>query len=205
MIFTPDNEPYRGRKLLHMLDRLICATVAANADVAPRSHDPALADLQRMAADVIPQAVSISLSIRELIRQGYLFGGRVMVRPLVERATILLYLDLYPDEIGAWNRGWHAGDAPGLAKMFEKMQSAQGKDTVVPGRDLTSSMNALMHAKPESAVWNLVPVGDFDMGQAASKILTRPDLCDELCADVLPWLVVVNAMMNRYFGEPAGT
>lgn len=116
-----------------------------------------------------------------------------------------MYLDLYPDEIGAWNRGWHAGDAPGLAKMFERIQTAQGKDSVVSGRDLTASMNSLMHAKPDCAVWNLIPVGDFEMGHAVSKILNRPDLCDELCADVIPWLVVVNALMNAYFGERPGT
>jgi len=158
-----------------------------------------------MAAQVIPQALSIGLSIRELIRQGYLFGARVLVRPLVERAAILLYLNLYPEGIGAWNRGWNQGDAPGLAKMFEKIQTAQGSDTVFLGRDLTASMNSLMHAKPDSAVWNLVPTGDAEMGHAVSKILNRPDLCDELCADVIPWLGVVNAMMTAYFDEQSDT
>ena len=72
-----------------------------------------------MACLVIPQALSIALSIRELIRQGYLFGAHVFLRALVERAAILLYLHLYPDEIERWNRGWHQNDAPGLAKMFD--------------------------------------------------------------------------------------
>jgi hypothetical protein len=39
------------------------------------------------------------LSIRELIRQGYLFGAMVLVRPLAERTAILLYLQRKPAEI----------------------------------------------------------------------------------------------------------
>jgi hypothetical protein len=34
-----------------------------------------------------PQGISLALSIRELIRQGYLFAALVLVRPLIERAV----------------------------------------------------------------------------------------------------------------------
>lgn len=203
-VFTPDDEPYLGRALLRALDELVCVAMERNAELAPVSHRIELTDHQKMAAQVIPQALSLGLSIRELIRQGYLFGAHVLKRALVERAVILLYLDLYPSEIERWNRGWHHGDAPSLAKMLEATQRKLESDPRLRGGDLTAAMNSLMHGKPDSAWWSLVVVSDDSVGHAVSKILNRPDLCDDLCADVIPWLATVLGLMAKYFGpEPA--
>jgi len=172
-----------------------------NAVTAPKSHGRTPTDHQHMASQVIPQSLSITLSMRELIRQGYLFGAYVLLRALVERAAILLYLHLYPNDIEKWNRGWHHRDAPGLAKMFDAIQVKSQRDPITPGQDLTKSMNSLLHAKPDSAYWNLIPLGETGFGHAPSKILNRPDLCDDLCADVIPWLAVIQAMMTAYFPD----
>lgn len=201
VVFTPDNEPYLGRKLLYHLDQLICFAMEQNADTAPMSRGRELTNHQRMASQVIPQSLSIALSIRELIRHGYLFGAHVLVRALVERAAILLYLHLHPEEIDRWDRGWHYRNAPSLAKMLEAIQRKQQRDPVIRGGDLTAAMNSLVHAKPDSAPWNLIPLGDEAVGHATSKILNRPDLCDDLCATVIPWLAVVQAMMAAYFPD----
>ena len=206
VMFSPDNEPYLGRKPLSVFDQLISAAMEENARTAPRSHGRPLTDHQHMACQIIPQALSIALSIRELTRQGYLFGAHVLLRALVERATILLYLHRYPGDIDRWNRGWHQGDAPGLAKMFDAIQAKGHRDPSVPGRELTASMNSLLHAKPDSAPWNLIPLGETGLGHAPSKILNRPDLCDDLCDNVIPWLAVIPAMMAAYFpNEPAAS
>lgn len=199
IVFTPDNEPYLGRNLLFHFDQIISSAMEQNSVTAPTSHHHLLNNHQRAACQLIPQSLSIALSIRELIRQGYLFGAHVLVRALVERATILLYLHLLPEEIACWNRGWHQREAPGLAKMFDVIQSTQGRNPRVPGRDLTASMNSLLHAKPDSAPWNLVSIGGDRMGHAVSKILNRPDLCDDLCANVIPWVAVIQGMMVAYF------
>ncbi len=199
VVFTPDNEPYLGRNLLFHFDQLISSAMEQNAVIAPLSHNRALSDHQRMACQVIPQSLSITLSIRELIRQGYLFGAHVLLRALVERAAILLYLHLYPEEIERWNRGWHQQDAPSLAKMFDAIQAKEQRDRLVRGRELTASMNSLLHGKPDSAPWNLVSIGEKGLGHAVSKILNRPELCDDLCANVIPWVVVIQGMMAAYF------
>lgn len=202
IVFTPDNEPYLGRKLLFHFDQLISSVMEQNAATAPTSHGRKLSEHQSMACQVVAQAISITLSIRELIRQGYLFGANVLLRALAERATILLYLYLHPEEIEKWNSGWHQKDgAPSLAKMFERIQHKQQRDTVVRGSDLTATMNSVLHAKPDSAPWNLVPLGAGGVGHAVSKILNRPDLCDDLCANIIPWLVVVQGMMAAYFPD----
>lgn len=199
VVFTPDNEPYLGRELLFHFDQLISSAMEQNAVTAPTSHGRILTDHQRMACQVIAQALSITLSVRELIRQGYLFGAHVLLRALVERATILLYLHLHPEEIEKWNRGWHHHDAPSLAKMLEAIQCKQQRDPVVQGRVLTAAMNSLLHAKLDSAPWNLVPLGEKGVGHAVSKILNRPELCDDLCVNVIPWLTVIQTMMAAYF------
>lgn len=199
VVFTPGNEPYLGRNLLFHFDQIISSAMEQNSVTAPTSHGRPLTDHQHAACQLIPQALSIMLSIRELIRQGYLFGAHVLVRALVERAAILLYLHLYPEKIECWNRGWQQKEAPSLAKMFDAIQEKWEQNPRVAGRDLTASMNSLLHAKPDSAPWNLVSIGEDRVGHAVSKILNRPDLCDELCANVIPWVAVVQGMMAAYF------
>ncbi len=200
-VFTPDDEPYLGRQLLFHFDQLISSVMEQNAVIAPTSHGRALTDHQRMACQVIAQALSIALSIRELIRQGYLFGAHVLLRALVERSAILLYLHLNPEEIEKWNRGWHQKDAPSLAKMFDAIQRRNPCEYVIRGSELTEEMNSLLHAKPDSAPWNLVQFGKDGLGHAVSKILNRPELCDDLCANVIPWIAVIQGMMSAYFPE----
>ena len=162
IIFTPSNEPYLGRKMLFHFDQLICSAMEQNAVTAPTSHSRELSDHQHMACQVIAQSLSIALSIRELIRQGYLFGAHVLLRAFVERSAILLYLHLFPEEIKTWNLGWHHRDAPSLARMLEAIQTKLPRDSVVRGSDLTKSMNSLLHGKPDSAPWNLIPLDQGD-------------------------------------------
>jgi hypothetical protein len=91
-----------------------------------------------------------------------------------------------------------------LAKMFDAIGRKWHQDSPVRGRDLTASMNSLLHAKPDSAPWNMMSVDQERQGHAVSKILNRPELCDDLCAEVIPWIAVVQGMMAAYFPrEPA--
>jgi hypothetical protein len=201
IIFTPDNEPYLGRAALLQFDQEISAALEQNAITAPASHTLQLTDHQKMACLLLPQSISIALSIRELIRQGYLFGGSVLLRSLVERAAILFYLFLYPDQIGKWNRGWQGSEAPNLSQMLDAIADKQDVPPPLKGRQITAFMNSLLHGKPDSSDWNTIKIAPGQIGIAPSKILDRPDLCDDLCSNAVPWLVVVHAMMGAYFPE----
>ena len=88
-IYTPDNEPYLGRVSVFGFDNQISFTLYVNGFIAgyTRAHHSELSPLQTAAAQIIPQGISLALSVRELIRQGYLFGALVLVRPLIERAA----------------------------------------------------------------------------------------------------------------------
>ncbi len=200
-VFMPDNEPYLGRATLLQFDQTISTVLKLNLSTAQRSHGMQLSDMQQMACVVIPQSVSLALSIRELVRQGYLFGAHMLVRPLVERVTILLYLQAVPSAIVKWKRGWHSGDAPGLSRMLEAIQRAGNRPDIAKGADLTAPFNSLLHGKPDSAPWNTIALDGGKPGYASSKILDRPDLCDDVCAQALTWLVIVMAMMLAYFPD----
>ena len=75
VIFTPDNEPYLGREMLFHFDNAICASLDQSGKIATKTHSLHRTDMQDAACQLIPQSISIALSIRELIRQGYLFGA----------------------------------------------------------------------------------------------------------------------------------
>ena len=89
--------------------------------------------------------------------------------------------------------------APQLGKMFDKIGTKLQLASAIRPRDLTGAMNSLLHSKPDSAPSNLVAVGKGGLGHAVSKILDRPELCDALCADVIPWVAVIQAMVAAYF------
>lgn len=120
-IFTPGNEPYLGSQTLMRFDLTIVEAMKANQAVARESHARQLTPLQSAACEIIPQGISISLSIRELIRQGYLLSGMIMIRPLIERTAIISYLVQNPVAVDLWKRGWPHGKRPSLAKMLDSM------------------------------------------------------------------------------------
>ncbi len=175
-----------------------------NSLTSKKSHDIELTDHQQMACQIISQALGIALSIRELIRQGYLFGAYVLVRSLFERAMILFYLYYYPEDIIHWKNGWQQRDAPGLSAMIDKVSKKGADAPKGRGSDMLKSMNSILHAKPDSAYYNLVHLDDFRGGFSPSKILNRPELCDDLCADVIPMLAMIQGMMAAYFQSNEG-
>lgn len=201
-VFTPGNEPYLGRETVHALDNLIIACMESNKVIAAYTHKIVKTDMQQAACQLIPQSISIALSIRELIRQGYLFGAFVLVRPLAERAAILLYLQGNPHEIEKWKRGWKHNDAPSLAQMFDVIGSEKFAGT---GRDLTRPFNDILHGKPDSAVWSLVAIDEDTLGHGSSKNLSNPVMCDDISLQTAAWLAVIVAMMSAYFPNHTAT
>jgi hypothetical protein len=201
VVYTPANEPYLGRELLYQFDQLICSCLESNSRFAPQTHRLSLSDLQGAACQLIPQGISIALSIRELVRQGYLFGALTLVRPLAERAAILLYLNQRPAEIDKWNRGWQCGEAPGLSKMLEAIASDDMKRDGFKGHEATAFLNGVLHGKPDCAVWSLISLDGEGFGHGVSKSVDNPALCDEICGQTLPWLVCIHCMMAAYFPD----
>src|SRR5260221_14660688 len=96
-----------------------------NRGEEPATHQIDKTPIQWAACQLIPQSVSLALSTRELVRQAYLFGALVLIRPLIERSVILVYLLNFPDALPIWQRGWLHTEAPSLAKMLGRIGGSQ--------------------------------------------------------------------------------
>jgi len=194
IICTADNKPYLCKQLLLHFDQIIAVCQQTNEETAARSHTMECTNNQKMAAQLIPQSISIALSIRELIKQGYLFGAHVLKRSLIERIMNLIYIHTFPEK---GHEGWHYSNAPSLATMLEEINN-EAHDIDIKGDPFTASINALAHGNPDSGPWNAITMANDEGGQTPYKILCLPVLCDELCADILPWLALLPSMINAY-------
>src|SRR3989344_9204142 len=92
-----------------------------------------LSRLQWAVCQIIPQGISISLSIRELIRQAYLFSALILIRPLIERDAIISYLNIHPEKVDLWEKGWIHGSRPSLAELQKEMSGGREKQEAQMG------------------------------------------------------------------------
>jgi hypothetical protein len=204
-VFTPGNEPYLGRELLFQFDNLICACMELNSKTAPVTHDRELSCLQHALCILVPQTISLALSTRELIRQGYLFGAKVMVRPLTERAVTILYLFNNADGLRIWDDGWAYNKRPSLQAMVEYLNRELLKGKYPSVKGFTHELNSATHGDPFSARWNIVVREDGIPVFLPSKNLSSPQLADEICAEVIPWVAATMGIMSAVFGQDDST
>jgi len=197
-IFTPDNEPYIGRQSVYHFDQIILACLEANAKVAYFTKTHELSELQKAACQIIPQGINLGLSIRELVRQGYLFAAGVLLRSLIERAAIISYLYRNPDAVSLWHGGWKFRKRPSLQEMLATM----GEQARYPeAQKVCETFNHIVHGDPIGASFNLVDLGDGGLGYSVGKVLNRADLCDFICSQSCSYLIVISAMMVACFPE----
>lgn len=195
-VFTPDNEPYLGRASVFHFDQVIPSCLEANADVAAYTHTHQLDDLQRAACQIIPQGINLALSIRELVRQGYLFAAVVLMRPLIERAAIISYLHERPEEVSLWHSGWKYRERPSFASMLTTMR---GEADIDQAKQICDTFNHVVHGDPIGATFNLVDLGDGGLGYAVGKALCEPEFCDFICFQSCSYLIVIMARMAACF------
>ena len=203
-VFTPDDEPYLGSQQLLAFDELICSCLELNSKCASASHDPGLSAFQRALCILVPQTISLALSIRELIRQGYLFGAKVLIRPFVERSVTMLYLFHNHDALRIWNEGWDYKRRPGLQKMVEYLNDKMLHGAYPSMKGFTHDFNSVTHGDPFSAKWNVVLSEGIPVFPV-SKNLNSPQLADEICIEAIPWLAATMGMMAAGFGPEEGT
>ena len=201
VIFTPSDEPYLGREPLLSFDKLISACLELNSKCAPASHGRQLSSFQNALCILVPQTISLALSIRELIRQGYLFGAKVLVRPLTERAVTMVYLFKKPDAQQIWDDGWKHDKRPSLQRMIEYLNDGLVQGSLPSVKGFTHALNSATHGDPLSAQWNVVLREDGAPVFPPSKNLQSPGLADEICAETIPWLAATMGMMSAAFGK----
>jgi hypothetical protein len=149
----------------------------------------------------VPQTISIALSIRELIRQGYLFGAKVLMRPLTERAVTILYLSKNQVGVQIWDDGWKYNKRPRLQEMVEYLNNHLLQGAYASVKGFTHELNSATHGDPLSAQWNVIFREDGTPVFPVSKNLSSPHLADEICAEAIPWLAATMGIMGGAFGD----
>lgn len=197
IVFTPENEPYLGRASVLGFDQIIIACMEANKSVARYTHESKeLNDLQLAATQIIPQGLNLALTIRELVRQGYLFGAAVLMRSLIERAAIISYLHDNPDEIEKWKGGWKYGDRPSLATMLVSMSD---KENISEAQKICELFNHITHGDPIGSNYNICAIDGVKLGYSVGKNLNDTELCDFICFQAYCYLIVLMARMVGCF------
>jgi hypothetical protein len=182
-------------------DRIIVWALESNLRVAryTRANADRLSPLQKAACQIIPQGINIALSIRELVRQGYLFPAMVLTRPLIERAAVLSYLADTPGAVSLWESGWKHSQRPPLAKMLQSMSGA-GIDPAEATK-VCAAHNHIVHADPVGTYHNLVHLGDGRAAYASSKMLDSPEMAEGISMEAQCYLIVLGGRMAQVFPD----
>jgi Family of unknown function (DUF5677) len=180
-VYLPHNEPYLGRHPLLQLDLEIPRAMKENITIAKHTFIINKTPLQMAACELIPQTISIALSIRELLRQGYVFSAVILLRPMLERLALLVYLRDHPDTVDSWHAGWERKNQPSFDVLIEYLVKSNDQSSTDAERQQFSKMlHKVVHPDPAAAIWNMTEKKGAP-AFASGKILDAPDACD-LCA-----------------------
>jgi hypothetical protein len=120
------------------------------------------------------------LSVRELIRQGYLFSATILLRPLLERTALVFYLIDTPAAVTAWHNGWPRSDQPSLPKLLEHLLTRAGNSGTLGAKELATMLHKVVHSDPMAAHWNTTSKHGR-VAYASGKTTDAPDVAD-FCA-----------------------
>ena len=197
-VYLPSNEPYLGSKSLLAFDQAIPRAMNVHLAIAPNSFSPTLTPLQRCAVEIVPQGLSIALSIRELIRQAYLFSAAILMRPLIERTGLMQHLVTYPAAVSAWHAGWPRKEQPPFGELFALIMP----DASVAHREqVVSLMHKLVHIDPKSSLFNTIRRDDGSLAFASGKNLSelaQAEVIADLANICLRRLTAISAFVFEY-------
>jgi hypothetical protein len=141
----------------------------ANLEIAQRTFVKPLSPLQIAATEIVPQGISLALSVRELIRQAYLYSAAILIRPLVERAGTIYYLQAHLDAVEAWRSVWPRRSQPSFDAMLTVLHPGAASDT----QDAIRAMlHKLVHSDPAGSVYNMFERADGVPCSLAGRSLT---------------------------------
>ena len=196
---SPIQDPYLGRKALHGFDLMIVAAMDLNTKVAKSTHNQRLSRLQRAGCQLLPNGFAIALSVRELIRAGYLFSAEILLRPLIERVAVLSYLTASGDSaLDLWEHGWPHKSRRSLKMMLETIKEYDDFDSDGDIRQLTKLMidqfNTVIHADPQGLDTNIGTPTTGNPGYLSGANLNDPERCDRICHTVV---IYMSLLMKR--------
>jgi hypothetical protein len=132
--------------------------------------------------ELVPQTISIALSVRELIRQAYLFSAVILLRPMLERLALVVYLCDTPAAVSSWHSGWARKTQPSFDVLINHLVvSNTSPTTEVQRKQFAALLHKVVHPDPAAAMWNMID-REGKAGHASGKLIEAPETCD-LCAE----------------------
>ncbi len=200
---TPSNDPYLGLESVHHFDQVIISAMAEQHRIGPWTRRHQLTPLQRAVSQLMPSACSIALSIREMVRQGYLLSALILTRPLLERVSTVVFLMQHPEAVKLWNDGWPHNSRPSIRK---RLDAVLGRANGRPDRPTTEELqvvidryNSLVHGDPAAALHGAILLDDGRPGYTVGKDLKSPGGADEICWETGMWLVILETCGRSIF------
>ena len=207
-------DPYLGRPSLYSLDLLIPAYMTLNTEIAKWTHGRQLSPLQRAACQIVPSGISIALSIRELIRSGYLLSAEILTRPLLERVAVISFLSKNGDAaLELWEKGWPHKSRPSLRKMLSAIKefdqfSSQAKldqgTFLALANHLIDRYNSVVHGDPEGHLRNIGKTRSGTVGYLSGASFSDPEKCDSICIDATIFMSILICRAAEIFPEAVG-
>ncbi len=181
-VYLPHNEPYLGRPTLLALDQAIPGALQQNLAIARHTFEISKSPLQDAVCELVPQTISIALSVRELIRQAYLFSAVILLRPMLERLALVVYLRDNSDAVAAWHSGWERKAQPSFETLISHLVASNaGTTSEAKRKQFAALLHKVVHPDPAAAMWNMTN-RDGKPAHASGKLIEAPEVCD-LCAE----------------------
>lgn len=187
-----------GEPMLHQLDNMIICFSKRNLIVAryTRKNKVVLSEMEKAGCSLIPSAFSLILSIRELLRQGYLYGAAVLLRPVVERVSILSYLCDKPESLAIWKNGWQYRERPTFTQLIDNLiQNApqDGKGALI------KMLHSLVHGGEDSLLFGAMKDNLAVFGFSSGKVTNNPSKCNDIALFACMMLIVLLARTTQVF------
>lgn len=174
--------------------------MAVHCQLGARTFATDLTAIQIAAVEIIPQGISIALSMRELIRQAYLFSAGILMRPLIERTGMIYHLHGNAAAITAWNNGWPRKSQPTFDNLLDLVMGPVSDEERAAARTL---MHKLVHSDPRSASFNATVRSDGQLASASGKELNEPMKADTISALATNCLDKLTNMSIELLGAPS--
>jgi len=202
-------DPYLGRLPLHALDLLIPALCAVNQEAAnwTKTHESGMSELQNACCYIIPNAVQISLSIRELIRSGYLFSAKILIRSLVERVLVISVFQKKPEKIEKWLKTKGTNNKPSYAEMlesieeFKRFSEIEGVDMITLIKGYIDDLHSVVHVDVLGLHQNTLLTSEGELRYLSGADHNNPLLADEVCQQTLIFITLLMSRIAQIFPE----
>lgn len=199
-VSSPDDEPYLGNEQVHVFDLTIIRAMQVLNEAGDRTFATSMTPLQSAAAEIVPQGVSIVLSIRELIRQAYLYPAAILVRPLVERTGMVQHLVMNPKAVDAWHAGWPRKSQPDFQMLLGLVDSTSSVDEKEITRQV---LHKLVHSDPQGSKFNMFARDDGSLAYASGKEIGQPKRVEAISKMACKCLRQLTATSVALFGQPS--